>query len=275
MTLIMDSISICLATSQRRLRAAAATVVVAAGAIGVPATMLAQGGLTPPITSIDSMRADGSFVTIPLSAATRGFSLFAGEDFACGTYRGTGDMTGGTQNEGGPVSNQASGTTACVASQRGFYFEMPIVGGAGPNEWRKIRAVYPNARTMLGNPGYTGFHTFTVGNPRKVSLGAADGQFGKTFSGLTSAADGSCRANSNTFRFLGNSLLATKDCPETWGSEGFKGKAVIPDATWLDRFKANPTGFAWDEWKLPTTSYDPKKHAGYAAAVRLHVRLLP
>ena len=262
MTLIMDSISIRLATSRRRLRAAAATVVVAAGAIGMPATMLAQGGLTPPITSIDSMRADGSFVTIPLSAATRGFSLFAGEDFACGTYRGTGDMTGGTQNEGGPVSNQASGTTACVASQRGFYFEMPIVGGAGPNEWRKIRAVYPNARTMLGNPGYSGFHTFTVGNPRKVSLGAADGQFGKTFSGLTSAADGSCRANSNTFRFLGNSLLATKDCPETWGSEGFKGKPVIPDATWLDRFKANPTGFAWDEWKLPATSYDPKNTLG-------------
>ncbi|WP_158514731.1 hypothetical protein [Gemmatimonas phototrophica] len=257
----MDSISLCATDARRRLRAAAATLVVAGGAFGVPATMQAQGGLTPPLTSIDSMRADGSFVTKQLSAAPNAFNLFAGEDLACGTYRGTGDMTGGTQNEGGPVSNQAAGSQDCVASQRGFYFAMPIVGGSGPSNWRKIRAVYPNARTMLGSPGYSGFFTFAFG-PQKKSLGPADGQFGKTFSGVTSANDGSCRGNPNTFRFLGNSLLATKDCPETWGSEGFKGKAVIPDATWLDRFKANPTGFSWDEWKIPATAYDPSNILG-------------
>lgn len=265
MTFIMDSISPRATTARRRLRAVAATLVVAGGALGAPAALQAQRGLTPPLTSIDSMRADGTFVTKQLGASSNAFNLFAAEDFGCATFRATGDIGGGTQNEGGPVSNQAAGTTACVSAQRGFYFEMPIVGGAGPNEWRKIRAVYPNARTMLGSPGYSGFFAFTVGNPRKMSLGPADGQFGKTFSGVTSNTDGSCRADPNAFRFTGNSLLAMKDCPVTWGSEGFKAKAVIPDATWQDRFKANPTGFSWDEWKIPTAQYDPTNTLGTQA----------
>lgn len=206
--------------------------------------------------SIDSVRADGSVVSITPSSGRNPFALFASEDFACGSIRATGNIAGGTQNEGGPVANQAAGTAACVAAQRGFYFEMPIVGAAGPNEWRKIRAVYPNARTMLGSAGYSGFWTYTVSSPRKVSLGAADGQFGKTFSGVTGVNDGSCRGDVNTLRFEGFSMLATKDCPQSYGSEGYKGKLVVPDSVWRNRFNANPGAFRWDDWRIPATQLD-------------------
>ena len=221
-------------------------------------------------TTIDSMRADGSVVSKPLPLVTSGFRLFAGEDVACGTWRSTGQTRGGTLNHGGPFPNAAGGNTSCVGGLRGrsnaggnigWMFEMALVGGAPPSEWRKIRAVYPNARNMLGSPGYTGFYSYTVGNPQRIAIGAADGQFGKTFSGSTIAFDGSCRDDA-FFNREGFSLMAMKDCPVTWGSEGYRGKLVVPDAVWRERFAASPNTFRWDDWSVPSSSLNATEYLG-------------
>lgn len=226
----------------------------------VPAVGGAQVVRPTPMTSIDSMRADGTMVTKQLTAR-QSFQLFAAEDFACGTYRSTGQQTGGLSNSGGPVNNNAAGTAACQQGLRGNFFEMPIVGGAPPTVWRKIREVFPNARNATGG-GWTSFHTYSVGAPARNSIGPADGQFGKTFAGVTVNNDGSCRDDPAVYFRYGFSAMAMKDCPVTWGSEGFKGKLVVPDSVWRNRFNANKQGFTWDEWLIPTSNLDPTQTLG-------------
>jgi hypothetical protein len=121
--------------------------------------------------------------------------------------------------------------------------------------------VYPNARTMVGSPGYTAFWHFTVSTPNRIVIGPADGQFGKTFSGVTTLFNGTCRDDNITQR-EGFALMAEKDCPITWGSEGFQGKLAIPDSIYRNRFAANPTAFSWDDFAIPRSSLDPTNYLG-------------
>ena len=251
----------------RRRAFAVSASAVAVVLLCLPGTADAQRVRLDPITSIDSARADGSTVSVPIKRPSTAFNLFAGEDFACAIYRSSGELTGGTANEGGPAPfNQNSG---CVDSFRygggqgrgWFFFEMGIVGGAPPSDWRKVRAVYAGARNMLGSPGYTAFWHYTVSTPRRVVISAADGQFGKVFSGVTIAFDGSCR-DDVLFEREGFSLLPMKDCPVTWGSEGFKAKLVVPDSVWKNRFDASPGTFRWDDFSIPAAQLDPTNYLG-------------
>lgn len=245
----------------RRLVAAIAPVALAVLYVGAPSLAEAQRRAADPIITIDSTRANGSVVAVPIRRANGSFNLFAGEDFACATWRSSGQLTGGTANQGGPVPFNQNG--GCMLGMRYgggigngyFFFEMGIVGGASPNEWRKIRAVYPNARTMLGSPGYAAFWHFTVSTPNRIVIGPADGQFGKTFSGTTIAFDGSCRDDIVAQR-EGFSLMAMKDCPVSWGSEGYLGKRVVPDSVWRNRFAASPNTFMWDDFRIPASQLD-------------------
>src|SRR5690606_873958 len=91
-----------------------ASAAVLAAAIGlVPSAMHAQRNTIPVVTTIDSMRADGSVVPVPIRT-DNSFNLFASEDIACAAYRSTGQMTGGAANQRGPVpTNQGGG---CIAA---------------------------------------------------------------------------------------------------------------------------------------------------------------
>ena len=247
-------------SGSRTWRIAATLATLASATVGTvtPRDALAQRTRDVPITTIDSTRANGSVVSVPLRRPTNAFQLFAGEDFACATWRSSGELTGGTANQGGPAPfNQTSGCASGmrVGGGRGFiyFFEMGLVGGAPPSDWRKVRAVFPNARTMLGSPGYAAFWHFTVSTPNRIVIGPADGQFGKTFSGTTIAFDGSCRDDGPSFEREGFSLMAMKDCPQSWGSEGFRGKLVVPDSVWRNRFAASPSTFAWDDFRIPAS----------------------
>lgn len=250
-----------------RTRRLAAGLAVLASAVSITGTAQAQRVRDNPLTSIDSTRKDGSVVSVPLKRPANAFGLFAGEDFACATWRSSGELTGGTANQGGPAPfNQSGGCTNTFRYGGGsgngwFFFEMGLIGGAPPSEWRKIRAVYPNARNMLGSPGYAAFWHFTVSTPTRIVVGPADGQFGKVFSGLTIAFDGSCRDDILHQR-EGFSLLPQKDCPGTWGSEGFKGKPVVPDSVWRNRFVAGSNTFSWDDFRIPATQLDPANTLG-------------
>ncbi|MEO7522092.1 MAG: hypothetical protein ABIW79_09775, partial [Gemmatimonas sp.] len=254
--------------SRSRCLAVALAVLASATVVGaVPRQAEAQRQADTPITTIDSTRANGSVVTVPLRKPTNAFTLFAGEDLACASWRSSGQLTGGTANQGGPAPfNQTGGCASGFRRGGGRgainFFEMGLIGGAPPSEWRKIRAVYPNARNMLGSPGYTAFWHFTVSTPNRIVIGPADGQFGKRFSGVTIAFDNSCRDDGPAFEREGFSLMAMKDCPPTWGSEGYLGKPVVPDSVWRNRFSASPNTFAWDDFRIPPTQLDPSNLLG-------------
>ncbi len=141
------------------------------------------------------------------------------------------------------------------------FFEMGLVAGAPPSEFRKIRAVHPGINGMAGSLGYTSHYWQVLVPPQIRRIGAADGQFGKVFAGATAAFNSSCRDDPR-FNVEGFSLLAMKDCPETWGSEGFKAKLVVPDSIWLNNFNANPSGFRWNDWSIAESRLDPSNTLG-------------
>jgi hypothetical protein len=231
----------------------------------VPSVAQAQRSARRPeaITHIDSMRADGSMKQVMLPPRGSGFNLFAAEDIAVSTLRSTGGLRGGFANQGGPVPyNQSGGPVDAhwMAGNNGFvFFEQGFVMAAGRSAYNKILAANPAVRFMRGSQGYT-FHFWNTATPPDTRrIGAADGQFGQIFAGVTGAADGSCRDDPQSANATWGSqtLLAMKDCPETWASAGFGGKRVIPDSVWRSTFSANPTAFRWDDWTIPANRLSP------------------
>ncbi len=235
-------------------------------AVGLtPDSGYAQRSTIQSETMIDSVRADGSIVRVPLQRVDQVKGLFAAEDFAAAAYRSTGQMTGGAANLRGPVPyNQGGGVVPShiYGNRAGYvFFEMGLVGAAPPHEWRKIRQVHPAAVGMIGSPGYSATWQFVTSTPNRTTIDAADGQFGKTFSGVAITFDGSCR-DDRDFYLSGFSIMAMLDCPETWGSEGYKGKLQVPDTIYQQRFDANPNAFTWDDWKIPESDLNPTSYLG-------------
>ncbi|MDQ8160671.1 MAG: hypothetical protein P3C12_14805 [Gemmatimonadota bacterium] len=246
---------------------AAAMLAVLAGASMLPSSAAhAQRLEQPPVTHLDEMLPDGTIRQIPIAPA-KGFNLFAAEDLAFGTLRMSGAYRAAISNQGGPVS-QNQGTTAfgarAVSPTIGgihMFFQMGFAAAAPPSEFRKIRAVHPGINAMSGSLGYTAllWETLVSSNRR---WGSADGQFGKSFAGVTAQDGSSCRADGNVYTETGFSLLAQKDCPDTWGSEGFKGKLVVQDSVWLNTFNANKSAFRWDDWRIPASRLDATQFLG-------------
>ncbi|MBL0937354.1 MAG: hypothetical protein IBJ03_00555 [Gemmatimonadaceae bacterium] len=229
----------------------------------VPSLVQAQRDTrrTEDITHMDSVRADGSIKKVMLPARGTGFNLFAAEDIAVASLRSTGGLQGGFANQGGPVPyNQGGGPIRTHyingSGVAGYvFFEQGFVMAAGRSAYTKILAANPAIRFMRGSQGYT-FHFWnTAAAPDTRRIGAADGQFGQLFAGTTGTADGTCRDDPTHAQAAWSSatLLAMKDCPETWASSGFQGKRIIPDSVWRNTFSANPNAFRWDDWKIPAS----------------------
>ena len=249
-----------------RRRALAALGAVAGGGVlaASPALAGAQRVAPAQVSTMDSVMADGRVKAIPIRS-TRAFDLYAAEDLAGGSLRMSGGFRAGVTNQGGPNSENQGSTfinNHLYGSGAGYvFFEMGFVAGAPPSEFRKIRAVHPGVNNMAGSLGYTTHYWQVLVPPQIRRIGSADGQFGKAFSGVTSAFNSSCRDDA---RFLreGFSLMAMKDCPETWGSQGFDGKRAIADSVWLNSFNANRAGFRWDDWKISRSRVDQTAYIG-------------
>ena len=231
-----------------------------------PSLAGAQRASQPRVNYLEEMLPDGTMRQIPI-AATNGFDLFAAEDLAFGTLRMSGTYRAAIPNQGGPVAqNQgtvAFGARAVSPTIGGFhiFFQMGFVVAAPPTEFRKIRSVFPGINNMTGSLGYTTIIWETlVSSNRK--WGSADAQFGRSFSGVTAQDGSSCRADGNVYTTIGFSLLAQKDCPDTWGSEGFRGKLVVQDSVWLNTFNANKSTFRWDDWRLSRDRLDATQFLG-------------
>ena len=231
-----------------------------------PGQAAAQRQQPAQITTIDSVRSDGTVKAVPIPT-NQGFNLFASEDIAGGSLRMTGNFRTGVTNQGGPASEN-QGTQfinnhlyLIGGGLRYAFFEMGFVAGAPPTEFRKIRAVHPGINAMAGSLGYTTHYWQVLVPPQIRRIGAADGQFGKAFAGATATFNSSCRDDPR-FLLQGFSLLAMKDCPETWGSQGFAAKLVIPDSVWLNSFAANKANFRFDDWKISKSRLDPANTLG-------------
>ncbi len=221
-----------------------------------------RGDTSNDVKMLDSIRADGSIVRVPIPKYNAMAELFAGEDLAVAAYRSTGNLKGAAANIRGPVPYNQGGGPAPAHRIPGYvFFEMGLTLTAPPHEWRKIRQVFPPAVGMVGSPGYTAAWQLITAPPYRTTIDAADGQFGKTFAGVTVVFDGSCRDDPNFFQ-EGASIMAMLDCPETWGSEGFKAQLRVPDSVYLKRFEANPNEFNWDDWKIPESELDQTAYLG-------------
>ena len=247
-------------------RIALATFTTAALLGGAASGSAAQGGVVAPNYLIAE---DGSRVPIPRQT---GFNLFAEEDLAATGMKMTGGFGWYFPNNGpcpyyaltiprfwcGLTTNRAGGISTS-------YFGINLVGGAPISEFRKIRAVHPGVSDMQPPLGYTAPFTEVFIAPMARRWGPADGQFGNLFSGVTSAADGSCRdhtSNLNGQVPTGFTLLAGSDCPETWPSGGFDGKRPVLDSAWIQAFNADPDNFQWNDWKLPQSAFDMTQFLG-------------
>ena len=214
--------------------------------------------------TLDSVRADGSIKAVSIPRPNP-FNLFAAEDLAAGALRMSGGFRSGVTNQGGPVSeNQGSGPVQMgrINNNAGYmFFEMGLTMAAPPSEFRKIRAVHPGINGMAGSLGYSSAYWQVLVPPQIKKIGSADGQFGKAFAGVTSIFNSSCR-DDPTFLREGFSLMAMKDCPVTWGSQGFAAKVVVPDSVWVNTFNANKPNFRWDDWKLSRSRLDVTQTLG-------------
>lgn len=127
----------------------------------------AQRPVAPVVTTIDSARADGSIVRVPLRTQRRGFELFAGADNAGGGLHMTGLLSAAITNEGGPISvDQTRGNViGQLIGGSLFMFEMGFVLGSPPVNYERIRKVHPGVEAMTGSRGYSAHFWQTAARP--------------------------------------------------------------------------------------------------------------
>jgi hypothetical protein len=239
----------------------AALAVLAAGSLLVSAPVGAQrqSGNEPLTTSI----IDDQGRSHQLPTQRGGFNLFAEEDIAGTSLRLSGRFRYPYINEGGlcPFANTSGDifNTTCGGNPGSQYFHVTAHWGTGLSTYRKIRDVHPNVADMRPPVGYSTPWRITSIAPVVRRLGAADGQFGRLFAGVTSANGEGCRDMSGAQGAglpANFTLTASLDCPETWAGGGFDGMRQVPNDYWLARFAANPNTFQWEDWRIPRAEYE-------------------
>jgi hypothetical protein len=233
----------------------------AVGSLLVSGPARAQQRGDVPVNQI--LRDDGTMQQLP--SRPRGFNLFAEEDLAGTSLRLTGTYRYPMINAGGicPFANTAGDifNTSCGQFGSSTFFHLTVTWGIGPDDYSKIKEVYPGVQNMRPPVGYSTPWRITSLAPITIRINAADGQFGQYYAGVTSLNGAGCRdfQGATGAGLPANfTLTASADCPETWAGTGFDGMHEIPDSVWLQRFQANPAAFRWDDFKIPKTAFSDK-----------------
>ncbi|HYV96936.1 MAG TPA: hypothetical protein VE967_05740 [Gemmatimonadaceae bacterium] len=214
------------------------------------------------------LREDGTWQD--LSPRHGGFSLFAESDLAGTSLKLTGSYRYPAFNVSGlcPFANTSGDEYNSSCGQyngTSTFFHFQSTWGTSPSGYARIHAVWPGVANMMPPLGYSTPWRITSLAPTVRRIVPADDQFGTVFSGVTGTSDGSCRdMNGAQGAGLprGMTLMAASDCTETWGSEGFRGMHLVPDSAWLQRFHADPSGFRWDDWRIPASALANTPTAG-------------
>lgn len=127
-----------------------------------------------------------------------------------------------------------------------YFRDARLSYGVPKTDWLNAQALVPELANAIGG----GWTVTDVVNQNQDDTGPADGGLGLHHLGATSTNDRSCRDNTSVFA-SGRLLLASSDCPATWGSEGFRGARPIPLELFESRYTANPAAFNFDFWRVP------------------------
>jgi len=233
-------------------------------ALGAVASLLPPGPVAaqqapsqrvePIVYTVD---ADGAGPDFDARTLRRGFDLFASGDGAISGFRATGRW-GSSVNNYGPCD----GTFVNCQNNRNFvpvrngnvapFFELEYYAAAPPSQFLKIRQVAPSIANTTGGGWTADFTRRVVGT--NTYFGPRDNTLGRMFSGVTTTTDGSCRDHqfqANAFHGAGLQILPTSDCPETWGSEGWRGAHPIDLAGYATLFAQQGSNFTFDFWRVP------------------------
>ncbi|MDP1890615.1 MAG: hypothetical protein Q8K55_06940 [Gemmatimonadaceae bacterium] len=196
-----------------------------------------------------------------LNKKPSGFQMFGLGDFALTGMRSGGNSYWKTTSNGPSDDNTlySAGLPGRIISRGiGGWFELQLWMAASRGDWSRFRDVVPSLENVKGG----GWNHRTqlsrwTSDRRELAFTGRDGSVGSLFSGVTSeSGTGSCRDNNtsvNSFIAAGLPLLAGSDCPDTWTGSTFDGERPVPDSVYLNTFKANPSGFTWDDWKIPAS----------------------
>jgi hypothetical protein len=226
---------------------------------------IAQRSGDAPVTRI--LRDDGTWEE--LAPRKAGFSLFGESDLAGTSLKLTGTYRYAAFNAGGlcAFANTAGDdfNSSCGNYGSSTFFHFQTTWGTSTSAYARIRAIWPGVANMMPPLGYSTPWRITSLGPVVRRIGPADNQLGTVFSGAVSTSDGTCRDMTGAQGAglpKNMTLMPASDCPETWGSEGFRGMHLVPDSVWLQRFHANPAGFRWDDWRIPASALANTPTAG-------------
>jgi hypothetical protein len=197
-----------------------------------------------------------------LAKRPTGFTMFGLGDFALTGLRSGGDArwkvtSNGPSDDNTLYSAALPGRLSSMGGNGGW-FELQLYMAAGRGDWSRFRDVVPSLESVKGG----GWNQRTqlsrwTSDKRELAFTGRDGSVGSLFSGVTTeSGTGSCRDNSsvaNSQIQAGLPLLAGSDCPDTWVGSTFDGERPVPDSVWLNTFKSDPSGFTWDDWKIPAS----------------------
>ena len=195
----------------------------------------------------------------PGKARLTGFNLFGNADVALSSLKSTSDVFFAVRNTGrhaeagnfnARVGDSDPDLPACCSPNHFRYLE--LYWSAPPSERAKIIAeagVKGSGLQFALGGGYTVIAR-NMQNGGDVQL-PVDGTLGTMHAGAQSTTDGSCRDVTGGNFGAGNPLLALSDCPETWGSLGWRGRAPVTIDSYLAEARTNPASFSFDFWKYP------------------------
>ena len=209
------------------------------------------------------------------SRRRRGFNLFGASDFAESSIR-TPSMyimtlanSGNLDNARRLMMNRTDPVLrpfdASFANARINNFT--IAWGTPPSERTKImNAAGPRGAGLASaiGRGYNWIATGIVAT-QVDNLQPSDNQLGPILKGVQSTDDRSCldhRGNAfpisgNFFIPSGTPLLPGSDCPQTWGTLGWRGNRPVSQEVFLNAARANGSAFRFDSWKFPEHAPDP------------------
>jgi hypothetical protein len=246
----------------------------AAAALLLPAASAFPQRLADPANAtVTVLDAGGEGPDLDLRTVRRGFDLFGSSDYAVAGFPMTGYMAVQLSNAGDCENTystyQCQYMRQLYQPTRGVYaapfFEVEWAVAAPPNEYRKIREVAPSVANATGEGWTGGYSARVLGRP--PWFGPADGTLGQLFSGVTTTRDGSCRDRSSRaagfgYWAAGYQLLATSDCPETWGSEGWQGARSTEPAVWETLFAERGDAFRFDFWRVDAGETSNRAYLG-------------
>lgn len=145
------------------------------------------------------------------------------------------------------------GTARNPAAYSWQNFEIQFVAAAARGDWLRNKEIQPSLQNVRGG-GWT-----VIANVRRLGgrhqWAGHDGSAGLLHSGVQAKTGAGCLDHGGGYPGYpdGFPLLASSDCPQTWGTAGWQGRRPVGTIeNWVEYFRAvGPQNFSFDFWRVP------------------------